>query len=96
MDKENSYQSRAERVKKLAKARELEEKQIVIQENIKVIEGSYFKDGTFSLKLKSAGYGDNGSDAEVRFDKELMINYLKKELEETDKLIKSVITNLYN
>ena len=95
MTKESSHQSRTERVRKLAKARELEEKQIVIQENLKVIEGNYFKGGTFSLTLKTSGYYDNGSDAEVKFDKELMVNYLKNELEETDKIIKSVIADLY-
>lgn len=82
------------RLKTVEELKVLEEKREIINENMNALKSSYYKHGSLSLQLKTSDFNYEGCDKSFEFDKNLMLEYLEKELEAVDKKVNMLIKQL--
>lgn len=87
-----------DRMDKLDRLKELEANSVLLENYLKGIDSQYFQNGSASLSVVTTDYNFKKTDCsefnEFTFDKQLMINFLKAQLEKFKKESKSLLESL--
>lgn len=83
------------RIEKAEKLKQLEDKRLILNENIEAIESNYFNDGKIRITVSTEDFKHKGNDMEFSFTPLVLLDYLKEELKDLEKLTSELVKDLY-
>jgi hypothetical protein len=85
-----------DRLKIVQEIDNLERRKIAFENVLEDIENFYFKKGSLFFNLDSTNYNKKYNEVRIQFSNELMIDYLKKEIDELEIILTNKIDELFD